>query len=476
MTGRLALVIGNSCYEDSGLSRLAAPDVDVRTLAAVLRDPQVGQFNEVVELRNEPSFVVRKTIARFFAQRKRDDLLLLYFSGHGIRDEQGHLYLALKDTERSLLTGTAIEAAFITAQMDRSHSKRQVLMLDCCHSGAFNHGAKAALGASVGTAAAFEGTGYGRVVLTATDSTQYAWEGDQVIGEAENSLFTHFLIQGLKTGEADRDADGTITIDELYDYVYERVVNATPRQTPGRSVYRGQGELVIAQNPRPTAGPAALPSDIQEALESSFFGARLAAIPELEKMLCGRHAGLALAAREALKRLASDDDSRQVSKAAARLLSENPLEGQEAAPPPEAEDERQRSGEQSRLAATNTVRRGLAGQADHEAADAEHNRLAHELVDEARRLFDAGEHSEASEDPQGVLPTPRAGLGRIAGAPQAGTAGRACRGRPILHRLGWRSGDGARESDDDGVPTAVEEPDAARPGGIDHRRDSVSDS
>jgi uncharacterized caspase-like protein len=98
--------------------------------------------------------------------------------------------------------------------MDRSFSKRQVLVLDCCHSGAFAHGAKSAQGVSVGTAEAFEGTGLGRVVLTATDSTQYAWEGDQVIGDAQNSLFTHFLVEGLKTGAADKDADGVVTVDE----------------------------------------------------------------------------------------------------------------------------------------------------------------------------------------------------------------------------------------------------------------------
>ena len=109
--------------------------------------------------------------------------------------------------------------------MDRSFSKRQVLVLDCCHSGAFAHGAKAAQGVSVGTAEAFEGTGLGRVVLTATDSTQYAWEGDQVIGDAQNSLFTHFLIEGLKTGAADKDDDGVVTVDELYDYVREQVAH-----------------------------------------------------------------------------------------------------------------------------------------------------------------------------------------------------------------------------------------------------------
>ena len=84
----------------------------------------------------------------------------------------------------------------MTTRMDRSASKRLVLVLDCCHSGAFGYGAKSAPGASVGTATAFEGTGRGRVVLTATDSTQYAWEGDQVIGDVENSLFTHYLIEG----------------------------------------------------------------------------------------------------------------------------------------------------------------------------------------------------------------------------------------------------------------------------------------
>ena len=69
--------------------------------------------------------------------------------------------------------------------MDRSHSKQLVLILDCCHSGAFGYGAKGVQGASVGTATAFEGTGRGRVVLTATDSTQYAWEGDQVSGDGQ---------------------------------------------------------------------------------------------------------------------------------------------------------------------------------------------------------------------------------------------------------------------------------------------------
>ena len=182
MSRKVALIIGNSEFEDENLARLVTPNADVDALAEVLRDPEIGAFDQVAALVNQPASMIRRAISAFFVGQRRDDLLLLYFSGHGIRDDRGQLFLAVKDTEHKLLRGTAIAASYITEEMDNSRSRRQVLILDCCHSGAFSRGIKAATGASVGTAAAFEGTGSGRVVLTATDSTQYAWEGDRVIG------------------------------------------------------------------------------------------------------------------------------------------------------------------------------------------------------------------------------------------------------------------------------------------------------
>jgi uncharacterized caspase-like protein len=320
MGRKLALVIGNSEYDDASLARLITPSEDVNDLAALLRSPDVGGFDEVLALVNEAATSVRKAIARLFKEKSPDDLLLLYFSGHGVLDDQGHLYLAVKDTERDLLSGTAIPANFITGEMDRSRSRRQVLMLDCCHSGAFARGSKGVVGASVGTASVFEGTGYGRVVLTATDATQYAWEGDQVIGRADNSVFTHFMIQGLRTGEADQDHDGRITLDELYDYVYAQVVAKTPRQTPGKWSYKQQGDIVIAKNPHPPVVNAVeLPIELKQAIESPFASVREGAVSELSQLLRGSNAGLALAAREALQHL-SEDDSRKVSVAATEAL------------------------------------------------------------------------------------------------------------------------------------------------------------
>ena len=206
--------------------------------------------------------------------------------------------------------------------MDRSWSRRQVLILDCCHSGAFARGAKGVVGASVGTAIAFEGSGTGRVVLTATDSTQYAWEGDEVTGQAENSVFTRYLIEGLRTGQADIDGDGQITLDELYDYVYGQVVTRTPKQAPGKWSYKQQGEIIIARNPRPIVKPVELPAELRQAIESPFASVREGAVRELDRLLRSSDAALVQVAREALTRLV-DDDSRRVSSAAAGVLAAN---------------------------------------------------------------------------------------------------------------------------------------------------------
>src|SRR5215207_5658043 len=247
MSGKFALIIGNTEYIDPGLAQLTAPGKDAEDFARVLKDQEICAFDEVTALLNQPEHIVRRAVDDFFDQKKTDDLLVLYFSGHGVRDEFGELYLAVKNTVRTRLRSTAIKSDYIREAMDQSRSKRQVLILDCCNSGAFAHGTKAATGVSIGTASAFEGTGYGRVVLTASDSTQFAWEGDQIIGESENSLFTHFLVKGL-SGEADLDRDGNITVDDLYDYGYDQIISITPNKHQENGVISNREKLFYARS------------------------------------------------------------------------------------------------------------------------------------------------------------------------------------------------------------------------------------
>src|SRR3954463_1420011 len=147
--------------------------------------------------------------------------------------------------------------------MGRSRSRRIVLLLDCCYAGAFERGMTARAGAGVGIETQFSGRG--RAVITASSAMEYAFEGDELTDaeDLQPSVFTNALVNGLQTGDADRDQDGMVALDELYDYVYEKVRTTTPNQTPGKWTFGVQGDLHIARRARPVSTPAPLPHELQ---------------------------------------------------------------------------------------------------------------------------------------------------------------------------------------------------------------------
>ncbi len=319
MSKKYALIIGNTDYGDPGLAQLRAPGKDVEDFARVLTDKGICAFDEVSVLLNQPSVSVIESIDDFFDNKKSDDLLVLYFSGHGLRDEIGSLYLAFQNTLRSRLRSTAIKSDYIREAMDQSRSKRQVVILDCCNSGAFPQGTKAEIGGPMGMAIALQG--YGRFVLTASDATQFAWEGERLIGEAQNSLFTHFLIKGLE-GEADENGDGRITVDDLYDYAYKNIAKITPKQTPTKSTSRQEGEFVLRDNMRlEDIKPIPLPDELLIEIDDTRPYVREAALQKLEKIIQGKNIGMARSAMEALEKIASDENStRRIANAATTTL------------------------------------------------------------------------------------------------------------------------------------------------------------
>jgi Caspase domain len=329
MTGRRsALIVANDQYRDPGLRRLRAPVQDARALARVLADPAIGNF-DVMVVSNQPEWKLRREVATFFADRRQEDLLLVHLSCHGVKDDSGQLYFATSDTELANLDATAVPADFVNRHMTRSRSRRVVLLLDCCYSGAFARGMMARAGGAVDLEERFEGRG--RMVLTASSAMEYAFEDAELSHDGGRpSVFTRTLVQGLETGEADRDRDGRISVDELYEYVYDEVRKLTPKQTPGRWNFEVEGEVLIARSASLRA--ASLPQELQQAIEHPIAGVRLGAIGELERMLSQRHAGIALAAREALERLAADD-SQRVSARARSMLDGHTVAAAPAPPP-----------------------------------------------------------------------------------------------------------------------------------------------
>jgi beta-lactam-binding protein with PASTA domain len=328
MPGRFALIIASSDYEDAGLRRLAAPTRDAEQLAAVLGDPAVGNFDVDIVV-NRTSHEAQRRIEMFFTDRRRDDLLLLYFSGHGLKDPAGRLFLAMTNTERRLLQATSVPAGFVQEAMSATRSRSSVLLLDCCYGGAFARGMRAKGDDSAQVADRFAATG--SVVLTASDALQYSYEDDEVTGRPAESVFTRALVEGLRTGAADRDRDGDIDLDELYDYVHDRVLDQRPEQRPGKWSWDLYGKIRIARNPQWT-----LPPRVRRALDAPVPALRLGAIEDLAPLWRNGNPGVVAVCREALEQLAGDD-SRLVSSAAeaelARLGSSLPAVAEPVAAP-----------------------------------------------------------------------------------------------------------------------------------------------
>src|SRR6516162_3219962 len=326
---RLALVVATNTYTDPGLRELRAPARDADDLTQVLADPDIGGF-AVTTVIDQSSHQVRLAIEEFLASRGTADLLLVYLSCHGLLDARRRLYFAATDTRKDRLGSTGVEAAWVLDQLEHCRARRQVLILDSCFSGAFAHGAKGE--ADLGLKDRFLGQGRGRVVLTASTATEYSFEGDPTdTATPAGSVFTAALVQGLRTGAADTDHDGRVSVDDAYAYVFDQVQAAGAAQTPQRWLYGAEGKILLARSPAgPAITPAPLPESLRAGLDSPHPSIRIGAVTGLGEWLTSGDPARAATALRHLQEVADTDIPRVAGTA--RTLLESIESGTTAAP------------------------------------------------------------------------------------------------------------------------------------------------
>ena len=325
---RYALIVAVDSYEDPALSQLRSPGVDAQALANVLADGTIGGY-QVEVIRNGDERSIRRRVAEFLANRDPEDLILMHFSCHGVKDGQNRLHLAATDTEVRTLGATAIAASFLDSQMAQTRARYVVLILDCCFSGAYARDMSARADRSVNIDEEFGHSG--RVVLTASSATEYAFEGATAAptDAIQPSVFTSALVDGLRTGQADLDGDGEVSVDEWYTYAFREVTARGVGQVPTKSSSAMSGAFFIARSPQ----GAQLPDHLLEDLRHDRVPLRLAAIERLRR-LAQQAGGIAVTARRELQRLQAEDDSTQVRAAAAQALADISPPPAPAPPPP----------------------------------------------------------------------------------------------------------------------------------------------
>lgn len=321
---RKALIIANDTYDHGSLRQLRAPEADAKALEEVLGDPQIGGFDVSIVL-NAPSHEVQSEVEDLFADSRPDDLLLLHFSGHGLKSDSGELFIAARNTRPDRLASTSVAADFVQRCMRTARARTIVLFLDCCYGGAFAQGVTVRASGPVNVMDSFPagrlGGGRGRAVISASSAMEYAFEGNTLTADHEPtpSVFTSAVVQGLLTGEADRDEDGLISLGELYDYVYDRVREQNPKQTPGRDVEMS-GEVYLARSQRQRLRAVPVPAAVAAALREANPTYRRGAVAELRDRLGHSELGVALGAFEALTSVARGD-VRSVSDDAASIVA-----------------------------------------------------------------------------------------------------------------------------------------------------------
>ncbi|NET28995.1 GUN4 domain-containing protein [Okeania sp. SIO1I7] len=243
---KIALLIGVSEYLPE-FPALPSTLKDVEAMKEVLGNSEMGGFDDIKVLKNSNRQQIEEAIYDLFADRNKDDVLLFYFSGHGVKSREGNLFLATPQTrkgQRGIVTPTAVGASVLQGQMNDSYSQRLVVILDCCYSGAFTKGMTAKGDENIDIQA--ELGGKGRAILMSSSAVQSSFESEG----SELSIYTKYLVEGINTGAADTDNNGKISADELHQYVSEKVYEESPAMTPQFAPVKEGYRIYLASSPQ----------------------------------------------------------------------------------------------------------------------------------------------------------------------------------------------------------------------------------
>lgn len=223
-----AVIVGVGRY--SAMPSLKFTDDDAYRFYSFLKSPEGGALpdEQISVLVDEAATRqnILNTMRQKFLKADANDVVLLYFSGHGL---EGCFLPVDYDGFNNKLRHDEIKQIF-----KQSKAKHKLCIADACHSGSlnFNNGDLAAKGPAPVTLEryyqAFEDAEGGIALLMSSKAEELSLEDHGL----RQGVFTYYVLQGLK-GRADGNGDYLVTIKELYNYVYSKVREYTAGvQTP----------------------------------------------------------------------------------------------------------------------------------------------------------------------------------------------------------------------------------------------------
>lgn len=252
---RHAIIIGAGDFESNkntdkkdDIPALPQCDTDAEILYGVLTDPGKGMFNKenVVLLTGKDATKNRivEELDELSNRIDKEDLVVVYFSGHGATDSKGRAFWVTYDTKINRLFATGLRQLIITDLIDQLAASRVVTIIDACYAASTANLSSSSKAPLINVKDLYDDfSGKGRVIIAAADGS----EQSLVINKAGHpgngqSVFSWHLSEGL-SGAADTNLDGVITVDEIWDHVKGRT-SATARKLRGKQTPTIKSDMV----------------------------------------------------------------------------------------------------------------------------------------------------------------------------------------------------------------------------------------
>lgn len=251
---KYALIIGISKYRNNsrGVQNLDYADKDARAIYEFLQQPAAGGFapGNMLLLTNEEATLtsIRNALSTFISKAAVNDLLLIFFAGHGAADpfSPQNLYLIAHDTSVEAMSQTALAMPELRRYVEQNvKSKRLVLLLDACHSAGLSKEVTRDLANNL-TNLYLEKLLYqdeGRAIITSSDVNERSRESPKW-GNG-HGVFTYYVLEGLK-GQADSDGDRFVSVGELFRFVRQKVRTDTQFQQNPRMLTGDNEHLALS--------------------------------------------------------------------------------------------------------------------------------------------------------------------------------------------------------------------------------------
>ena len=216
-----ALIIGVAAYTD--YRSLRYTDDDAYRLNSFLQSPEGGAIPEqqIRLLIDEAATKdkIYEQIGEIMEKADTNDSVIFYFSGHGIKG-------SFLPNDYQKYSNNGIKYEDLLEQIDNGKAKNKIVIADVCYAGSMSENLLATRGNIDNTIQkyykALSSSKGGTALILASSQDEVSIESQGI----RQGIFSYFMIKGLK-GEADKNEDKIITIQELFNFTKYKVQNYT---------------------------------------------------------------------------------------------------------------------------------------------------------------------------------------------------------------------------------------------------------